>query len=153
MLIYSFIGGCLLVSRIILYFLVIFFRKLQSLLQLFFVRSRFSKKFYANTDLYLSDLSGPRQVFLGVMDVRFTDHIWGCAKLRLVKMKSIKAVFNNDGVTGTITVQQSSPFSPTDLTLSLGGLQGRADKFHVHHVPFKASQHPGENACRQTLQR
>lgn len=115
--------------------------------------SRFSKKFHVSTELDLPDLTGPRQIFLGIMDVTHVDHIWGCAKMRRLKTKTVTSLFNNDGVTGKITVEQASPFSPTDLTLFLGGLNGRADSFHVHQMPFKPPQRHGENVCQQTLGR
>lgn len=114
-------------------------------------RSRFSKKLYVNTDLVLPEFTGPRDVFVGVMDNTHPDHIYGCAKMRKLKVKIVTAVFNNDGVTGKITLQQPSPFAPTDLTLFLGGLSGRAHSFSVHHMPFKMPQRPGDDVCLQTL--
>ncbi|KAA0202127.1 Superoxide dismutase (Cu-Zn)-like protein [Hyalella azteca] len=114
-------------------------------------RSRFSKKLYVSTDLQITDLSGPREVFIGVMDVTHPDHIWGCAKMRRLRVKAVSALFNSDGVQGKITIQQASPFAPSDLTLSLAGLNGRAEEFHVHQMPFTAPQHKGHNVCLQTL--
>ena len=85
------------------------------------------------------------------MDVSHTDHVWGCAKIRKVKVKTINALFNHEGVTGKISLQQPSLFAPTDLTLFLNGLRGRAKGFHVHEMPFTAPQSKEENVCAETL--
>ena len=108
---------------------------------------------FVSTDLHLPKKIGRRHIYTAIMDVQYEDHIWGCAKMRKLKEKEISALINTDGVTGKISAKQASPFSPTDLTLYIGGLHGRAETFHIHEIPFKASQHKGDNVCTHTLDR
>lgn len=114
------------------------------------VRSRFSRKVYTTTKLNLPDISGPRQLYLAVMGSLHPDHLWACAKLREIKPKTAHAMFNSLGVRGQITMEQSSLFSPTELTLDLEGLAGEAGGFHVHELPAKASKHVGDFPCGAT---
>ncbi|XP_063614256.1 uncharacterized protein LOC134787421 [Penaeus indicus] len=113
-------------------------------------RSRFSRKMYSSTDFVLPDLSGPRKLYIAVMGALHPDHLWACAKMREVKPKKARAIFNGMGVTGEVRFEQTSVFSPTDLTLDLRGLAGRAGGFHVHELPSYPPKHAGDFPCGKT---
>ncbi|XP_050697419.1 uncharacterized protein LOC126985909 [Eriocheir sinensis] len=113
-------------------------------------RSRFSRKIHSSTTLVLPDLTGPRQIYLAIMGALHPDHLWACAKLRPVRPREVRAVFNAQGVTGHVGLHQESVFTPTDVTLALSGLRGLAGGFHVHELPAPPPRHPGENHCART---
>ncbi|XP_037782115.1 uncharacterized protein LOC119578625 [Penaeus monodon] len=113
-------------------------------------RSRFSRKMYSSTDFALPDLSGPRKLYIAVMGALHPDHLWACAKMREVKPKKARAIFNGMGVTGEVRFEQTSVFAPTDLTLDLRGLAGRAGGFHVHELPSYPPKHAGDFPCGKT---
>ncbi|XP_071538692.1 LOW QUALITY PROTEIN: uncharacterized protein [Panulirus ornatus] len=113
-------------------------------------RSRFSRKLYSSTKMVLPNLSGPRKLYLAVMGTLHPDHLWACAKLREIKPKSARAIFNSNGVRGEVRVDQASIFTPTDLTLDLKGLGGQAGGFHVHELPAKPPRRPGDFPCGAT---
>ena len=58
-----------------------------------------------------------------------------CANLIEYTPRVAIARFEEDGVTGEIVFRQSSPFSPTTITVKLNGLSSRADGYHVHEFP------------------
>lgn len=113
-------------------------------------RSRFSRKLYSTTKMVLPDLSGPRKLYLAVMGALHPDNLWACAKLREIKSKSARAIFNSQGVTGEIRLQQASIFAPTDMTLDLKGLAGNAGGFHIHELPAKPQTRPEDFPCGAT---
>lgn len=105
---------------------------------------------YSTTDFALPDLSGPRKLYIAVMGALHPDHLWACAKMREVKPKKARAIFNGLGVTGEVRFEQTSVFAPTDLTLDLRGLDGRAGGFHVHELPSYPPKHAGDFPCGKT---
>ncbi|KAG0723410.1 Superoxide dismutase [Cu-Zn] [Chionoecetes opilio] len=113
-------------------------------------RSRFSRKLYASTNLVLPDLTGPRKIYLAIMGTLHPDNLWACANLRPVTPKSVRAVFNAQGVTGYVMLRQESIFTTTDVTLSLMGLAGEAGGFHVHELPALPPRYPGQQHCGAT---
>lgn len=58
-----------------------------------------------------------------------------CAVIRQFQPRSGVATFNNDGVTGSITMSQSSPLDPTTTHVSLINLRSLAGGYHVHNFP------------------
>ena len=87
---------------------------------------------------------------MAVMGTLHPDHLWACAKLRPVRPKEARAVFDGHGVTGYISLRQESVFTATDVTLSLDGLKGSAGGFHVHELPALPPRYPGHQHCSAT---
>ena len=69
-----------------------------------------------------------------------------CANLIEYTPRVAIARFEEDGVTGEIVFSQSSPFSPTAITVKLNGLSSRADGYHVHEFPVDETI-PGSSKC------
>ncbi|RUS91560.1 hypothetical protein EGW08_000675 [Elysia chlorotica] len=63
-----------------------------------------------------------------------------CGKINVYAERSAKAVFSNDGVTGTIKFSQKSPLDPTVTSVNLQGLQSFAGGYHVHMWPVPERQ-------------
>jgi len=65
----------------------------------------------------------------------FEPYVLSCADLLEYTPRIASARFQEDGVTGGIVFKQSSPFSPTTVTLDFTGLSYRAGDYHIHKFP------------------
>lgn len=106
-------------------------------------------KFLHASSSPLLDLSGPRQLYLGIEDEILKNNIWACARVREIQPKTAQAMFSNDGISGEISIRQASVFEPTELTLDLKGLRKEAGGFHVHELPIKQPLSPETSTCGQ----
>ncbi|RXG69330.1 Superoxide dismutase [Cu-Zn], partial [Armadillidium vulgare] len=114
-------------------------------------RSRVSTKLYHSPGKPLLNLSGARQLYVGIEDAILKRNVYACARLRRIKPKKTRAIFSSDGVFGKIYIEQSSVFGPSELTLDLQNLREMAGGFHVHELPIKAPIKPGESTCPEAL--
>ncbi|KAB7494606.1 hypothetical protein Anas_08737 [Armadillidium nasatum] len=114
-------------------------------------RSRVSTKLYHSPGKPLLNLSGARQLYVGIEDAILKRNVYSCARLRRIKPKKTRAIFSSDGVFGKIYIEQSSVFGPSELTLDLQNLREMAGGFHVHELPIKAPIKPGESTCPEAL--
>ena len=64
---------------------------------------------------------------------------FACAKIMKVKPRILKAAFKqsvHDGVDGYFRFTQLSPFDPTTTEISLTGLKGKSQGYHIHNYPM-----------------
>ena len=62
----------------------------------------------------------------------------GCASILLLKPRKAAAVFKaaiNDGIEGSFTFSQNSPFDPTHAKIEIKNLRSLASGYHVHDYP------------------
>ncbi|XP_071476789.1 uncharacterized protein [Diadema antillarum] len=58
-----------------------------------------------------------------------------CSPVRILRAKSVRADFNNNNVTGSVTFDQTSLWEPTRIVVELFNLRGLAGGYHVHKFP------------------
>ena len=68
-----------------------------------------------------------------------------CGKINVYAERSAKAIFSNEGVTGTIEFSQKSPLDPTKTSVNLQGLNGNAGGYHVHLWPVPERAKSSQN--------
>ena len=61
-----------------------------------------------------------------------------------------RAVFTQQGVSGTIEFIQESPSHPVKTCINLSGLRGKAGGFHVHQLPVPQRTSSTDNPCMRT---
>lgn len=72
-----------------------------------------------------------------------------CAEVRPIKPKEASAQFSMQGIKGSFSFKQDSPFHPTQLSIDLGSLQGLATHYGIHALPVLARQQLHQNLCSQ----
>ncbi|XP_031640527.1 uncharacterized protein LOC116352238 isoform X2 [Contarinia nasturtii] len=80
------------------------------------------KQVFNDNELILipSDLTGPhRQLFVVVYDHLHENRFLACAKIRNLRTRIAKSIFNSNGVKGEVTIHQRSPFEPTWLNFTV----------------------------------
>ena len=71
-----------------------------------------------------------------------------CGNLTRLQSKMAAAIFNGEeGVSGTITFRQNSPYEPTTVIVNINGLQGMAGGYHVHETPVGEGNLSGREQC------
>ena len=71
-----------------------------------------------------------------------------CGNLTRLQPKQAAAIFNGEeGVSGTITFRQNSPYEPTTVIVNINGLQGMAGGYHVHETPVGEGNLSGRERC------
>lgn len=98
--------------------------------------NRYSKFMFMDTNLplssFVSSSLSSRQLFLVIYE---KNRILGCAQIREIKERQVKADFDMDGVRGFIRFSQRYLLDPTVVTVSLKNLMGRGKHFHIHEFP------------------
>lgn len=107
--------------------------------------SRYSKRFFVDSNIALSSLEGGRSIYLVLYDVN--QKIMACAPVVFVQPKEAKAVFSTDGVKGFLRFSQRYRMDPTVVTVNLKNLRGRGSGYHVHLYPVQDKVFPDDNQC------
>ncbi|GIY38582.1 putative RNA-directed DNA polymerase from transposon X-element [Caerostris darwini] len=111
--------------------------------------SRYSKRFYVDTNLPLSFAEGGlRSLYLVLYESGNAFRIMACAPLVSVKPKEVKAFISADSVKGHILLSQSYRTQPTVVTVQLYNLRGRGSEFKIHEFPVQPRLKGGENYCQ-----
>ncbi|XP_013776784.1 uncharacterized protein LOC106461508 [Limulus polyphemus] len=109
--------------------------------------SRYSQAFFIDTNLQFASLDGYRSLYLALFEEKNAFRIVACAQIIEVKPREVKAVFNNDGVTGFIRFSQRYKMDPTIVTVSLKNLRGRGSGYHVHEFPVPPRIFKDDDIC------
>ncbi|XP_023224241.1 uncharacterized protein LOC111625338 [Centruroides sculpturatus] len=112
--------------------------------------TRYSKKFFIDTNLPLISASGSRNLYVVLYEKDNSYRIKACAIMVTIKPKEVKAYFNHDGVKGYIRFSQSYRMDPTVVTIDLKNLRGRGSGFHVHMFPVPYHINQNDNLCGAT---
>jgi Cu/Zn superoxide dismutase len=114
--------------------------------------SMFTKKYYSDQTLSLPpDLDGSsRSLYLAVFDPDHKDSFYACAQIHTLSRRTGRALFRQDGISGSITLTQSSLFHPVVATVNLTGLSGGAGSYHIHDFPVPLRLRPNDAPCGQT---
>ncbi|XP_055314851.1 uncharacterized protein LOC129575370 isoform X3 [Sitodiplosis mosellana] len=81
-----------------------------------------AKQLFQDKELILlpSDLTGThRQLFVVIYDHNYPTRFLACAKIRNLKTRIVKSIFNSNGVKGEVTIHQRSPYEPTWLNFTV----------------------------------
>lgn len=70
-----------------------------------------------------------------------------CATILVFNARTGIATFDNDGVTGTITMTQPSPLDPATTMVNLRNLRSKAGGYHVHKYPVPQRQSKDQALC------
>lgn len=70
-----------------------------------------------------------------------------CATIRLYHTRSALAEFDNDGVTGSVTLTQPSPLDPVTSVVKLNNLRSEAGGYHIHEYPVPQRVTADQNLC------
>ena len=92
--------------------------------------SRYSKKFYVDTNLALNHLDGYRSLYLAIYEKANPFRIMACSKLNILASRKVLTYFDSDGVRGTIQMEQRYRMDPTVLKIQLQGIH-RAHRIDV----------------------
>ncbi|XP_054706737.1 uncharacterized protein LOC129216544 [Uloborus diversus] len=112
--------------------------------------SRYSKRFYVDTNLPLAAMEGGlRSLYLVLYENGNPFRIMACAPLIPIRPKEVKAYINSDSVKGHILFSQSYRTQPTVVTIQLHNLRGRGSAFGIYEFPIPARTKGGENYCQQ----
>ena len=111
------------------------------------VDNRVVKQFYTDTDLRLTGMD----TFITGRSVVIHERNRGpariaCANVSRLHPLEAKAVFNTE-VTGSIMFRQRSPFSFTEVSVSLQGLRGELGGYHVHVSPVGPAELDFPDRC------
>ena len=101
----------------------------------FNVNNGVTKQLYTDTDLPLFPSSEGFQIS-GLSTVIHNESLGApriaCANISIYQPLQAIAIFNENGVSGSIIFYQHSPFDPTQVTVNLNGLRSIANGYHVH---------------------
>lgn len=98
-------------------------------------------------NLPLSALEGSRSLFLVIYEVATKTsnnglpsrpNILSCAQVKSVNMRTVEAVFNMDGVRGSIKVAQRHMTEPATIYYDLFGLEGNLKHLSIRELPLAA---------------
>ncbi|XP_035234269.1 uncharacterized protein LOC118206111 [Stegodyphus dumicola] len=110
--------------------------------------SRYSKRFYVDTNLPLSAVEGGlRSLYLVLYESGNPFRIMACAPLVPVRPKEVKAYISTDSVKGHILLSQSYRTQPTVVTIQLHNLRGRGSALGIHEFPVPPRIKGSENYC------
>ncbi|UYV71581.1 hypothetical protein LAZ67_8003737 [Cordylochernes scorpioides] len=109
--------------------------------------SRYSKKFYVDTNLPLNSLENQRSLYLVLFEKDNPLRIMACAKMFSVKPKEVKAIFNEEGVKGHILFSQRYRMDPTVVTVNIKNLRGRGSEYYVHDFPVPLRYSKDDQLC------
>lgn len=109
--------------------------------------SRYSKRFYVDTNLPLTAVEGLRTLYLVLYEKGNPFRIMACAKLNSVKPKEVRAYFNSDDLKGHILLSQSYKTQPTVVTVQIKNLRGRGTTFHIHEFPVPEHVSAQDRLC------
>ena len=95
-------------------------------------------------------LTGSRSI-VGKYIVLFTtdNQVKSCGKITTVVAKSVEAILNAQGVSGSIRLLQRSEFDPVRLHLLLNNLNGRATTYGIYQYPVGSKLSPADNPCQR----
>lgn len=112
----------------------------------FNVNNGVTKQLYTDTDLPLFMSSEGFQIN-GLSTVIHNESLGApriaCANISIYQPLQAIAIFNENGVSGSISFYQHSPFDPTVITVNLEGLRSIADGYHVHAYSVGTGSSPG----------
>lgn len=103
-----------------------------------------------NLPLTLSDASSITEKPLVVYNAE-SSVILGCASIKLLTAKMAYVRFSHQGVKGSLTFSQSSPFDPTQTAVNLTGLNQNAKGYHVHLWPAPLQVMASQDLCGLTI--
>ncbi|CAL1534088.1 unnamed protein product [Lymnaea stagnalis] len=101
---------------------------------------------FSDTNLPLVDASGIVEKLLIIYNSD-SSAILGCANIKLLTAKRAFVKFSHQGVKGSLTFSQRSPFDPTQTAVNLTGLNGMAKGYHVHLWPTPFQVTAGQDLC------
>ncbi|XP_018430537.1 PREDICTED: uncharacterized protein LOC108803196, partial [Nanorana parkeri] len=86
---------------------------------------------------------------VGVMPYLVIKHQerWACAEVRSIQPKAASAEFGMQGINGSFSFRQESPFHPTQLSINLWRFQGAAAQYRIHSLPILARKQSDQNLC------
>ncbi|XP_052445283.1 uncharacterized protein cusr [Carassius gibelio] len=70
-----------------------------------------------------------------------------CAEIRSVAIKVVSAVVSMQGIKGSFSFRQPSPFDLTTITVNLTNLDRRVGPYHVHQFPLPQMRSPSDSSC------
>ena len=109
-----------------------------------------SRRVFRDPTLTLTDLSGPRSLYLVVFNKDYPETVLACGRFRRVRQRLARAAFSHKGVRGEILVLQNTPFHPSRLLVNLTDLNGVAGGFHVHEDPVPIAASLDDPICSAT---
>jgi Cu/Zn superoxide dismutase len=114
-------------------------------------KSMFTRGYFVDGNLPLPELGhGRRSLYLVIYDDENPQDFLACARVRDIQPKEAKATFSAEGISGTVSFTQISPFFPTVTGIDLRGLNGGAGGFHVHEFAVPAKRDVDDNPCKGT---
>ena len=109
--------------------------------------NRYSKQIFLDNNLPLSLLSGSRSLYLVIYEKGNPSHALSCAMINLIDKKEVKAIFEMDGVRGSIGFSQTYLTDPTIVTINLNNLKERGKMFHIHEFPVPPKINSDDKLC------
>ncbi|XP_058804660.1 uncharacterized protein LOC131671891 [Phymastichus coffea] len=120
--------------------------------------SKFYKSSYRDPELSLlsTDLLGHRVLYLVIFHPTHEDLFLACAKIKLHRPISAKAIVNSRGIKGEVTLSQETPFHPSWVNVSLSPIndletrlryETKVTSYKIHELPKKP-----ENFLQDTLE-
>nr|KAG5698761.1 hypothetical protein BaRGS_032180 [Batillaria attramentaria] len=97
-------------------------------------------------DLHLP-VTGTNQISGHILLLSSGTDTVACATIRLHQARSGVATFDNDGVTGTVTLTQPSPLDPATAVVKLSNLRSLAGGYHVHEWPVPQRAVASQQLC------
>ncbi|XP_055867441.1 uncharacterized protein LOC106052162 isoform X1 [Biomphalaria glabrata] len=102
-------------------------------------------KGYSDNDL---PLTGETNIGNKLLVVYETDgSAYACAIIKIFKVRNALVKFSHDGVTGTASFSQNSPFDPTVVQINFQGLNNNSKGFHIHSWPTPTKITPDQDLC------
>ena len=93
-------------------------------------------------------LSGTNSVIGKILVVKaLNGTVLTCPKIIQYQTRNTLTTLSRDGVTGTISFQQMSPFDPTMVSVDLSGLGGKAGGYHIHKWPVPEKWSADQSIC------
>ena len=100
--------------------------------------NNFGRSFYTDTDLPMNINSiisiANRSIVIHAADAGSGRVV--CGNIIGISPRQAIATFNGDeGISGSIKFKQATPFTETKVEVSLSGLSGNADQYHIYQTP------------------
>ncbi|KAM5152720.1 uncharacterized protein ACMZJ9_010848 [Mantella aurantiaca] len=74
---------------------------------------------------------------------------WACAEVRPIQPTEASAQFSMQGLNGSFSFRQDSPFHPTRLSISLWRLRGSGGHYRLHSLPIPPRQQQDHHLCAE----